>query len=235
MAARGSRRGEAGSAASRGIGTKVMICVLAALMAASLLVPSLASIFSSASSSYAAPSEGAASAAAGQGTVAAVDATYEDAVAELEADLEESPDDLATLLNLGDACSAWAYNASEAATTDEELAHASELYGRAAGYYERYLALKDSDAVVVSHATALFGQGDAEGAIAELEQRAQGEGADYPPLFVTLGLLYETAGDAGRAEEAYSRAAELDPDDEYGARTTAEERLSALSGGASAG
>ena len=234
MAARGSRRGEAGSAASRGIGTKVMICVLAALMAASLLVPSLASIFSS-SSSGDASSDAAATADAEQGTVAAVDATYEDAVAELEADLEESPDDLATLLNLGDACSAWAYNASEVATTDEELAHASELYGRAAGYYERYLALNDSDAVVVSHATALFGQGDAEGAIAELEQRAQGEGADYPPLFVTLGLLYETVGDAGRAEEAYERAAELDPDDEYGARTTAEERISALSGGASAG
>lgn len=234
MASRDGRRGEAGSAASRGIGTKVMICVLAALMAASLLVPSLASIFSS-SSSGDASSDAAATADAEQGTVAAVDATYEDAVAELEADLEESPDDLATLLNLGDACSAWAYNASEAATTDEELAHASEIYGRAAGYYERYLALNDSDAVVVSHATALFGQGDAEGAIAELEQRAQGEGADYPPLFVTLGLLYETVGDAGRAEEAYERAAELDPDDEYGARTTAEERISALSGVASAG
>jgi tetratricopeptide (TPR) repeat protein len=214
---------------------KIAVIVFAVIMALSMMLPSLASIFTSDSASDAASqadSTGSDAAATTTQTtsVATIDAAYSSEVEDLKARLEEDENDLAALLNLGNDYLQWAYTASMFASTDEETAHVDELYDLSIEYYDRYLALNDSNAAAVDRALALYYKGDVDGAIAYLEERSQGAGAEYGPVWANLGMMYESQGDTDAAESAYNKAMETDPDDEYGAYTYASERLASLNG-----
>lgn len=224
---------------------EIVVVAFAVIMALSMMLPSLASIFANKSSSSVqeqstggtddstsegspASSDAASSSSETKSGVEAADAKYSAAIASLESRLEGDPDNLATLLNLGDSCMSWAYSVSRSSATDADKSHANDLYARAIGYFDRYLALNDSNAVRVDRALCQYYSGDADAAKTALEELTQGSAADYGPAWANLGLLYESSRDADAARSAYGRAAETDPDDEYGAKSFAETRLAAL-------
>lgn len=202
-------------------GQKIVVVVFIVIFALSTLAGALAAIAPSSSSNTSEETQ------EDTTSVASVDEQYEGFVSNLEARLAESPEDKATLLSLGKYCSAWASGVKSAATTDEETAHANELFDKAVGYYDQYLALEDSNAVRVSRALCLYDKGDLDGARAALEELTAAA-ADYAPAWKTLGMVYEDLGDTEAAISAYEKASEADPNDEYGAKTYADQRISAL-------
>lgn len=163
-----------------------------------------------------------------------VDANYKAVVDPLEAKLKEDPKDLATLLNLGNDYMAWGNEGASYATDDAAYQHLSELYQKAISYYDSYLELNDSNAVKVSRALCQFYSGDMSGAQEALE-KLTADAADYGPAWANLGLVYEYQGDQDKAKETYQKAAEVDADDEYGAKSFADRRIASMSASANGG
>lgn len=141
--------------------------------------------------------------------------------------LAEDPNNLAALLNLGQTYMNWGYSATYSSTTDEESAYSHGLLDKAVDCFDRYLALNDSKAVRVDRALCKYYAGDTDGAIKALKKVAD-DNPDFPLAWANLGMLYETQYDTKKASEAYRKAVETDPDDEYGAYSYANQRLISL-------
>lgn len=230
--------------------TKVIITVLAVIMALAMMLPSFASVISSnrqaeeqeeqsqvENASDSSQDEGSADENATDDAQA--DATegvpdnddlkslatqYSTIVSSLEARLDDDPDNLAALLNLAQNYMSWGYSAVSQSTTDEERDYANGLLDQAISYFDRYLELNDANSARVDRALCLYYQGDTDGAIAALEQISE-DSPDFAPAWANLGMLYENQGDTDKAKEAYRQASETDPDDEYGAKSFADRRL----------
>lgn len=200
-------------------GQKVVVIIFIVIFALSTLAGALAAIAPSSSKTEDTQEE--------TTTVASIDEQYEGFVADLEAKLAENAEDRATLLSLGKYCTTWASSVRDVATTDEETSHANELFDRAVGYYDQYLELEDSNAVHVSRALCLYEKGDVDAARTALEEFTATV-ADYGPAWMNLGKIYEEQGDTEAALAAYEKAVDADADDAYGAKSYAEERISAL-------
>ena len=211
-----------------GLGGKILIVFFAILMAASLMLPSFAAIFSSSQSGSSTSGQQSTSVT----DVASADAKYTDVVASLEEKYSSDPTDLATLLNLGKDYMAWGVTVRYSGSTDASTSHANELLEKAISYYDQYLALKDSGAVRVDRALCQYYEEETSEATAALEQLTQ-DMPDYGPAWANLGMLYESAGNSDQAREAYQKAQEADADDEYGAKTYATQRISAMDSAAS--
>ncbi|MDO4405265.1 MAG: tetratricopeptide repeat protein [Atopobiaceae bacterium] len=164
----------------------------------------------------------------------AVDKNYKAVIDPLESKLEKNPEDLATLLSLGNDYMAWASEASSYATDEAGQTHVSDLFNKAIDYYDRYLALNDSAVVKANKAMCLMYNGDTDGALAALQALTK-ESPDYGPAWANIGLIYEYQGDQDKAKEAYQKAIEADPDDEYGAKSYANRRLAAIAASAGEG
>lgn len=219
-----------------GLAGKVVIVLFAVLMALSLMLPSLAAIFGSSSSdssestqtsSSSSDSSADSTSTASDTTVEGADAKYGAEVEPLEEKHSADPTDLATLLNLGKDYMAWGVRVRYYGSTDDDTTHANELLSKAVGYYDEYLALKDSDAVKVDRALCAYYQEDTASATEQLEALTESS-PDYGPAWANLGMLYEAAGDTDAAKDAYTRAQAADADDAYGAKTYATQRLSAI-------
>lgn len=206
-----------------GIGGKILIVFFAILMAASLMLPSFAAIFSSSQSNSSISEQQSASVT----DVASADAKYTDVVASLEEKYSSDPTDLATLLNLGKDYMTWGVYVRYYGSTDADTSHANELLDKAVKYYDEYLAIKDSNAVRCDKAMCAFYQEDGTSALNQLEELTA-SAPDYGPAWANLGLLYEASGNTDAAKEAYAKAQETDSDDEYGAKSYATQRLSAI-------
>lgn len=206
-----------------GLGGKILIVFFAILMAASLMLPSFAAIFSSTQSGSSTSGQQSTSVT----DVASADAKYTDVVASLEEKYSSDPTDLATLLNLGKNYMTWGVYVRYFGSTDADTSHANELLDKAVKYYDEYLAIKDSGAVRCDKAMCAFYQQDGTSALNQLEELTA-SAPDYGPAWANLGLLYEASGNTDAAKEAYAKAQETDPDDEYGAKSYATRRLSAI-------
>lgn len=206
-----------------GLGGKILIVFFAILMAASLMLPSFAAIFSSSQSGSSTSGQQSTSVT----DVASADAKYTDVVASLEEKYSSDPTDLATLLNLGKDYMTWGVYVRYFGSTDADASHANELLDKAVKYYDEYLAIKDSNAVRCDKAMCAFYQQDGTSALNQLEELTA-SAPDYGPAWANLGLLYEASGNTDAAKEAYATAQETDPDDEYGAKSYATQRLSAI-------
>ena len=161
-------------------------------------------------------------------TVASLDADYQVEVSALEKRLADDPKNLAALLNLGKQYMSWAYSVSYYGGSEEgAVDHAHDLFDKAIGYYDQYLALNDSNAVKVDRALCQFYAGDYDAAQAALEKLTK-DAPDYGPAWANLGLVYESMWNTESAQDAYKKAAEADPNDEYGARSFANRRLAAM-------
>lgn len=159
--------------------------------------------------------------------MATVDANYKAVVDPLKAKLEANPEDLATLLNLGNDYMAWGSAAGGVASSDEDYEHVNKLYERAVKYFDQYLALNDSVVVKTNRAMCVLYQGQTDEAVAELKAILE-ETPDHGPAWADLGMIYEYLGQTDEAKEAYNKAIEVDPDNTYGAKSYANRRLAAM-------
>lgn len=224
--------------------TAVAVGAFAVVMALAMMLPSFSAIFasgnsddsseasSSDSSSDSSSSDSSDSTSSDATGIAAIDANYQPIVDELEAKLADSPQDLATLLNLGNDYMNWGYQASSYAAnnnqmTEENAEHVVGIFQKAMNYYDQYLALNDSNAVRVNRALCQLYSGDIDGAQAALTQITQ-DHPDYGPAWANLGLCYEVQGATSSAKDAYNKAKEADPNDDYGASTFATQRLALI-------
>lgn len=221
--------------------TGVVIVVFAIVMALSLMLPSLAPIFAnrnaaqqdqqsqeqSDSNNGDSNSNSDSSNSDTSSSVAKIDANYNTTISALEAKLAKDPNNIATLLNLGNDYMNWGYQVGSASTADADKAHAKDILTKAMGYYDQYLAKNDSDAVRVNRALCQLYSEDTAGAIAALEQLTQ-KSPNYGPAWANLGLANEIAGNQDAAKSDYDKAKETDPNDEYGAKSFAERRLAQM-------
>ncbi len=215
----------------------LLVVVLVVIFALGMMLPSLAPIFASnnaapanneSSNNESSDSSSDSSEDTSEETgVAAVDKRYASVVSSLESKLESDPNNLAALLNLGNDYMSWAYSAKLSATTDEEKAHVSDLWAKSIAYFDRYLAINDTEAAKVNRALCQFYSGDLSAATAALEALTQAS-PNYGPAWANLGLVYESANETDKAKSAYEKAAEVDADDEYGAKTYANARISSI-------
>lgn len=223
-------------ASNLGIGAKIVIVLFAALMAFSLMLPSLSALFGSSSSSTSTDSSTTESTtddsdssddSEEKSQVEQTDDKYSAIVSTLEEKYVSDSTNLATLLNLGKDYMTWGAYVRYYGSTDAETTHANELLDKAVKYYDEYLAQRDSSAVRVDKALCAYYQEDTTSALEQLKALSE-SAPDYGPAWANLGLLYEATGDTDSAKEAYAKAEEADPNDEYGAKTYAEQRLSSI-------
>lgn len=231
-----STKKSSNKASNLGIGAKIVIVLFAALMAFSLMLPSLSALFGSSSSSTSTDSSTTESTtddsdssddSEEKSQVEQTDDKYSAIVSTLEEKYASDSTNLATLLNLGKDYMTWGAYVRYYGSTDAETTHANELLDKAVKYYDEYLAQRDSSAVRVDKALCAYYQEDTTSALEQLKALSE-SAPDYGPAWANLGLLYEATGDTDSAKEAYAKAEEADPNDEYGAKTYAEQRLSSI-------
>lgn len=145
----------------------------------------------------------------------------------LEKRLKEDPKNLATLLNLANKYMNWGYSAKYSSTTDEEKEYSKKILEKAVSYFDSYLKLNDSKAAQVDRALCQYYMDDTDEAIASLEKIAK-DNPDYPLVWANLGMLYEQQMETDKANDAYKKAIETDENNEYGAKSYANSRLIAL-------
>lgn len=205
----------------------VAVSAFAILLVLSMMIPSLASIVSGARNAKAV-SEAQNAITSGEVTAEQIDAIYGAGIDELEQTLSESPNDLDTLLQLGNQYLSWGYAAGAYVTDDTAAEHSAELFTKAREYFDRYLAIESDADVKVNRALCDLYAGDVTAAQEGLEAIVA-EDAECASAWANLGMIYEmTNPDA--AALAYERAIAADPDDEDGAKSYAQSRLDALNG-----
>ena len=225
---------------TQSLGIKVAAVIFAVILAGSMMLPSCSAIFEGRNAQIAqqqaaeAQAQAEAEAAEGEATeeltgIELADSSYQPLVDELKAKLDENPDDLASILNLGNYYMSWGIEVGQAASTDQENLYASDLFDEAVSYFDRYLELNESNDVRSRRALCRFYAGDTQDAIRDLEEFTEGV-TDYGPAWVYLGMMYESTGHAEDAEQAYLKAEAADPDDLYGSKSYAEERIAAMHG-----
>lgn len=227
---------------------EIAVAVFAVIIGVSMMLPSLAYIFTGhgpsgqgSNSSQSSDSTNSSESAGDDGgstdsgntdssnegaknDIASIDDRYHKTISSLEDKLASATDDtskLPTLLGLGDDYLQWALAASRQASDDAGKAHVSELYGKAIDYYRQYLAINDSGAVKVKISQCQLYSGDTDAAVQTLEALTQAS-PDYGPAWVYLGVTYAQKGDNTKAINALKRAEAADPNDEYGAKTLAQ-------------
>ena len=227
---------------------EIAVAVFAVIIGVSMMLPSLAYIFTGhgpsgqgSNSSQSSDSTNSSESAGDDGgstdsgntdssnegaknDIASIDDRYQKPISSLEDKLASATDDtskLPTLLGLGDDYLQWALAASRQASDDAGKAHVSELYGKAIDYYKQYLAINDSGAVKVKISQCQLYSGDTDAAVQTLEALTQAS-PDYGPAWVYLGVTYAQKGDNTKAINALKRAEAADPNDEYGAKTLAQ-------------
>lgn len=221
-------------ASNLGIGAKILICVFAALMAFSLMLPSLSAIFGSSSTSTSNSTTDSADTSTDdsdsseeKSQVEQADDKYSALTSTLEEKYASDSTNLATLLNLGKDYMTWGAYVRYYGSTDDDTTHANELLDKAVKYYDEYLAQRESSAVRVDKALCAYYQDDTTSALSQLKDLTA-SASDYGPAWANLGLLYEATGDDDSAKAAYAKAEEVDPNDEYGSKSYAEQRISSM-------
>lgn len=220
---------------------RVAVAVAALAIAAAVGVAAVSGVFSGSGApsdgdagSAKAASSGGADAAQGatsdEHDMSHVDLTYRTTLDQLEGQYEADPSNPSALLNLANGYFDWGVAAMGVAADDEDAGHVADLFNHAIERYDEYLeANPGSKSVEVDRAISIFYAGDADRAIATLEEFTAADDS-FGPAWANLGMFYESAGRAQDARAAYERAVACDPDDAYGVRTYAQQRLDALQG-----
>ena len=162
-------------------------------------------------------------------TVDDIDAQYGTTVRSLKAQYEADPSNPSALYNLANAYFDWGLAVQNHAVSDDDAAHAVEVFKQAVSYYGTYLADNpDAKSVTVDRAICVFYTGDHTAAITDLEEMLAQDDS-FAPAWANLGMFYENDGRTDDAQQAYERAlATAGDDDPYNVKTYAEQRLEAL-------
>lgn len=226
----------------------VIAVVLASLvMALSILLPSLSAVIEAFTSGSDTTEEAATTEAAESDDASTEDATTEDSEADayqeyidtiderygttaesLEAKVEADATDKASLINLANTYYQWGTSLSNFTTTDEQTLHMQEKLEAAITTYDKYLALEDSNAAQVSKIMCNYYLGNVDAAIIDLEAFCA-KTANYAPAWSDLGMMYNAKGETDKALEAYNKVVEVDPNDTYGLKSSAESQITSLS------
>ena len=206
---------------------KAVIVVFIVIFGCSTLASALASVMQPSSTGTTAGEEDSTGTESTESTVESMDGRFGPIVSDLEAKVQEDPTDKASLLALGSYRFQWALSVRSLASTDDDTSHANDLFSQAIEAYDGYLALEDAPAVRVDRALCQYYEGDATAAMSALTDLTASD-PDYAPAWANLGMLCEAAGDTDGAKSAYQAASEKDPDDEYGAKSYADQRLSSI-------
>lgn len=224
----------------------VIAVVLASLiMALSILLPSLSAVIealtsgSEATTEEAATTEASTDEAEDESDDSSEDDTYQqyiDTINErygttadsLQAKVDADATDKASLINLANTYYEWGTSLSNFATTDEQTLSMQEKLNKASELYGTYLELEDSNAARVSQIMCNYYLGNVDAAINDLEAFCA-KTASYAPAWSDLGMMYNAKGDTAKAIEAYSKVSEVDPNDTYGLKSSAESQISSLS------
>ncbi len=231
---------------------KIVLILFIILMALSMMLPSLSLIFSSSSSSQdqqqeqssdSSTSSDSSSDSSDDNSVDAIDARYQALVDEQQKKLDSDSSNLAALLNMGEDYMKWgaalqsasssttSSSSSDSSSSDssstDDTAHATDIFNQAIATFDKYLALNDSSAVKLEKAMCQYYAGDTDSAIATLEALTQSD-SNYGPAWARLGILYQAKGDTDSAKNAYNKAIAVEPDDEYGSKTLAEQQLASI-------
>ena len=193
------------------------------IMVLTMMLPSLSLIFSGRNA------EASTSTDTTPTTVEEADEKYQASVDALTEQLEADPNSLAALANLGFTYFDWASAVRSViaySATDEQQEHQDDLYLRAQGYFDRYLALNDAPSVHVSRILTQYYLGEEDEATEEMATYAEQE--DFGPAWANLGMFYANAGETDAAKAAFNAAIEADPRDEYGSKSYAEQYLAYL-------
>lgn len=150
-----------------------------------------------------------------------------DEVKKFEGRLDKDPNNLAALLNLGQIYMNWGYSAQYSSSTDEERDYSNGLLNKSVEYFDRYLAIEDSDAVKVQRLSSLYYLGETQESLDAMKKITE-ENPDYPLAWAHLGLFYEWQYDQTNALAAYKKAAETDSKDEYGVKSFADEHIKSI-------
>ncbi len=153
------------------------------------------------------------------------DSTYESAIEGYQQQLDENPSDLTQYLNMADLYYDWAY----AVMTGEKTSSREykDLFSEAVANYSSYLAENTDSEASINQASAYFYSGDNASAIDVLTKCAQSD-PDNALVYARLGTVYYQDGQNDLARENYNKAVELDPDDEKGAKSEAQNMLTVL-------
>lgn len=215
----------------------VAVILVSIIMVGSILLPSLSAIVSGMQASSSSSSTDAAqtseTAATTNSYMDQLDSRYQSTADSLEAKLESNPNDAAALINLANTYLTWGDMAKNYASTDEENAHVTDLLQKAEGYYDTYLESNDAAAAHVNRALCRYYLGDSAGAISALEKFVAAT-PDYAPAWANLGMIYQETGDTNKAEDAYNKALEVDPNDENGMKSYVTSQLQSITSSADA-
>lgn len=215
---------------------RIVLIVFIVLMALSMMLPSLTYLVSGSNAGSGSQSQDTASDSSDSSSSTdssddtsadAIDARYQALVDEQQAKLDSDPENLAALLNMGNDYMQWGYTLLSNASTDDETTHAYDVLNQAIATFDRYLALNDSSAVKVNRALCQYYAGDTDGAIQTLQALTESD-SGYGPAWANLGMLYQVKGDTDSAKNAYNKAIAVEPDDEYGSKTFAEQQLASI-------
>lgn len=217
------------------LGMKVIIVIFAVVLVLSLCLPFFSSCSNTAGTTSADDASTADSGTAAT-TVAGVQEQYASLVDSLTARLEDDPESLTYLANLGNTymdMGVAMLSATDASDNEETV---DETFSTAVSYYDDYLAAAEGDdaatadsvsAVTVDRTVCLFYAGEEDQAIEDLTAFLD-ETPDYTMGWYNLGSFYYQQGEYDLASEAYNKVVELDPDNESGALAYAQIYLSLI-------
>ncbi len=191
---------------------RVLTTVLAVILIAAFAVPSISVL------TYCSDS--------GSSSTTISDETYMAAAEEALAAVEEDSEDMDAKLTLADAYYDWAMVILQGIVTSSDMT-SDELFSLAIDYYSEYLESEDSVDAAISMSMCQYYLDDFEGAQSTLESAIESH-EDSAMAWARLGLVRVALGETDSAKEAFNYAMELDPDDEEGAYSYAEEQLSLL-------
>lgn len=213
---------------------RIVLIVFIVLMALSMMLPSLTYLVAGNSSadSQDSPqtsdtSSDSSDSSSDDSSADAIDSRYQALVDAQQKKLDSDPNNLAALLNMGNDYMKWGVALLQASSADADTSHAYDVLDNAVATYDKYLALNDSSAVKVDRALCQYYAGDTDDAISSLEALTQ-EDPNYGPAWASLGMLYQVKGSTDSAKNAYNKAIAVEPNDEYGSKSFAQQQLSSI-------
>lgn len=203
-------------------GTKIAIGVFSLFIAISMMLPSLANIFSNSQKRNQTQ----------QRSPEAINQVYQKQAEEKESAIQSNPDNLPAHLDLARTYLGWGMALKSSSQDDSVQKQSLQLINKAIAEYNTYLASNDSDEVRVDRAIAQFYAGDQTGAIDTLKAVTD-RFPDYAKGWLNLGMMYRVTDQVDLAKEALQKAIEKDSDNSAGVRDNAQKILDALNGNTS--
>ena len=203
-------------------GMKIAIGVFSLFIAISMMLPSLASIFSNSQKQN----------QNHQNSPEAINQVYQKQAEEKESAIQSNPDNLPAHLDLARTYLSWGMALKSSSQDDSVQKQSLQLINKAIAEYDTYLASNDSDEVRVDRAIAQFYAGDQTGAVEALKAVTD-RSPDYANGWLNLGMMYRVTDQVDLAKEALQKAIEKDSDNSAGVRDNAQKVLDALNGNTS--